>query len=146
MYDIQHFFICRPSDFTVSEDAEIELRTVATTALAVIRSNHSAWSHPFNTWYWKGHKLRASIIVGHPGIYSISIVRRFTILPRVKTTKTKCNFLMPSISLLQYVNIVSAQRLLMSSYFYPRNTLGPLSHVCTLYTVQLTACRVYNHM
>jgi hypothetical protein len=30
MYDIQHCFICRPSDSTVSEDAEIEPRTVAT--------------------------------------------------------------------------------------------------------------------
>jgi hypothetical protein len=32
MYDIQHCFICRPSDSTVSEDAGIEPRTVATTA------------------------------------------------------------------------------------------------------------------
>ncbi len=44
MHDIQHFFICRPSDFTVSEDAGIVPRTVATTALAVRRSNHSARS------------------------------------------------------------------------------------------------------
>ncbi len=33
MYVIQHCFICRPSDFTVSEDAGIEPRTVATLAL-----------------------------------------------------------------------------------------------------------------
>jgi len=45
MYDIQHCFICRPSDSTVSEDARIEPRTVATTALAVRRSNHTARSH-----------------------------------------------------------------------------------------------------
>ncbi len=46
-FDIQHCFICRPSGSTVSEDAGIEPRTVfATTALAVRRSNHSAWSHP----------------------------------------------------------------------------------------------------
>jgi hypothetical protein len=32
---IQHCFICRPSDSNVSEDAGIEPRTVATTALAV---------------------------------------------------------------------------------------------------------------
>ncbi len=38
MYDIQHCFICRPSVFTVSEDAGIEPMTVATTALAVRRS------------------------------------------------------------------------------------------------------------
>jgi hypothetical protein len=46
MYNIQHCFICRPSDSTVSKNAEIEPRTVATTALAVRRSNHSARSHP----------------------------------------------------------------------------------------------------
>ncbi len=39
---IQHCFICRPSDSTVSEDAGIEPRTVATTALAVRRSYHSS--------------------------------------------------------------------------------------------------------
>jgi hypothetical protein len=53
MYFIQHCFcfICRPSDFTVSEDAGIEPRSVATLALAVRRCNHSAISHshpPFN--------------------------------------------------------------------------------------------------
>ena len=37
---IQHCFICRPSNFTVSEDAGIEPRTVATLALAV-RSSRS---------------------------------------------------------------------------------------------------------
>jgi hypothetical protein len=49
MYNIQHCFICRPSDFTVSEDAGIEPRKVATTALAVRRSNHTARSHPQNS-------------------------------------------------------------------------------------------------
>ncbi len=42
----KHCFICRPSDSTVSEDAGIETRTVATTASAVRRFNHSARSHP----------------------------------------------------------------------------------------------------
>jgi hypothetical protein len=46
MYFIQHGFICRPSDSTVSEDAGIKPRTVATSALTVRRSNHSARSHP----------------------------------------------------------------------------------------------------
>ncbi len=36
----------RPSDSNVSEDAGTEPRTVATSALAVKRSNHSARSHP----------------------------------------------------------------------------------------------------
>ncbi len=39
MYDIQHCFICRPTDSTASEDAGFEPRTVATTALTVRRSN-----------------------------------------------------------------------------------------------------------
>jgi hypothetical protein len=34
-----------PSDFTVSEDAGMEPRTGATSAVAVRRSNHSARSH-----------------------------------------------------------------------------------------------------
>ncbi len=40
LYCIQNCFICRPSDSTVSEDAGTEPRTVATSALAVRRSNH----------------------------------------------------------------------------------------------------------
>jgi hypothetical protein len=46
MYFIQHCFICRPSDFTVSEDARIGTRTFATLALVARCSNHSARSHP----------------------------------------------------------------------------------------------------
>jgi hypothetical protein len=42
MYITQHCFIFLPSDSTVSEDAVIEPRTVATKALAVRRSYHSA--------------------------------------------------------------------------------------------------------
>ncbi len=44
-YFVQHCFICRPSDSTVSEDAGTEPRTVTTLALATRRSNHSARSH-----------------------------------------------------------------------------------------------------
>jgi hypothetical protein len=46
MYVIQHCFICRPSDSTVSEDAGIEPRTVTTLALTARRSNYLARSHP----------------------------------------------------------------------------------------------------
>ncbi len=38
MYFVQHCFICRPLDFTVSEDAEIKPRFVSSLALAVRRS------------------------------------------------------------------------------------------------------------
>jgi hypothetical protein len=45
MFIIQHYFIWHPSHSTVLEDAGIKTRTVATTALTVRRSNHSARSH-----------------------------------------------------------------------------------------------------
>ncbi len=51
MYFIQHCFICRPSDSTVTEDAGIEPRIVATAALPVTRPNHSATSHPHLSFY-----------------------------------------------------------------------------------------------
>jgi hypothetical protein len=72
MYDIQHCFTCRPSDSTVSEDAGIELRTVATTALAVRRSNlsaryrpHSARSHPLINTYVDNDLLHLLQGMGH---------------------------------------------------------------------------------
>ncbi len=43
---IQHCYICHPSDSAVSEDAGIEPRTVATSALIVRCFNHSARSRP----------------------------------------------------------------------------------------------------
>ncbi len=46
MYVIQNCFICRPSDSTVSENAGIAPRTVATLALTARRSHPSARSHP----------------------------------------------------------------------------------------------------
>jgi hypothetical protein len=49
MFYIQHCFICRLSDYNVSEDAGIEPRTVSTSALAVRRSIHSARPHPQTT-------------------------------------------------------------------------------------------------
>ncbi len=48
LYFIQHCFICRPTDSTVSEGAGIEPRKVVTSALAVRRSSHSATSHPYS--------------------------------------------------------------------------------------------------
>jgi hypothetical protein len=39
-------YVIRPSDSTVSEDAGIETRTVATLALTATRSNHSVRSRP----------------------------------------------------------------------------------------------------
>ncbi len=46
IYVIQNCFICRPSDYTLSEDAVIQHRTDATSASTVGRSNHSDRSHP----------------------------------------------------------------------------------------------------
>jgi len=45
MSNIQHCFICRPSDFSVLADARFEPRAVAELALAARRSNHKARSH-----------------------------------------------------------------------------------------------------
>jgi hypothetical protein len=45
MYVIQHCFMCRPSDSTVSDDAGIEPRSVATLGLTARRSYHSARSN-----------------------------------------------------------------------------------------------------
>jgi hypothetical protein len=59
MYCIQQCFICRPFRFHcvgASEDAGIKPGTVATLALAVRRSNHSAKSHPFKAG-WKNRRL-----------------------------------------------------------------------------------------
>ncbi len=67
MYDIQHCFICRPSDSTVLEDAGIEPRTVATTALAVRRSRRSARSHPQAT----------DLIHNRPQTYLRRVAERF---------------------------------------------------------------------
>jgi hypothetical protein len=47
MYFIQQRFICRPLDSTVSEDAGIKPRTIASWTLTVRRSNHSARFHPY---------------------------------------------------------------------------------------------------
>jgi hypothetical protein len=51
MYVIQHCVICHPLDSTVSEDAGIEPRTVATLALTARGSNHLAKSHPHRIEY-----------------------------------------------------------------------------------------------
>jgi hypothetical protein len=45
MHVIQHCFICRLSDSTVSEDAGIEPRTVMTLTLTARLCHHSARSH-----------------------------------------------------------------------------------------------------
>ncbi len=50
IYFFQHCFICRPSNFTVSEYAAwLEPRTVAALALAVRHSNLSTRCHPHST-------------------------------------------------------------------------------------------------
>ncbi len=49
VYVIPHRFICRPSKFTVSEDAGIEPRTAASLALTARRPYHSARSLIY-TW------------------------------------------------------------------------------------------------
>ncbi len=81
MYDIQLCFICRPSDSTVSEDAVIEHRTVATKLLAVRRSNHSARSQPHSARSRPLVELAALVItfpkrtsIYHHGLRPIPII------------------------------------------------------------------------
>ncbi len=50
MYFIQHCFICSPSDSIMSADAGIEPRKVATSEMAVRRSNQSARSRSSDGW------------------------------------------------------------------------------------------------
>jgi hypothetical protein len=72
-YFIQYCFICRPSDSTVSEDAGIEPRTVATSALDVRRSHpHSARSHPHSARSHP-HSVRSH---QHSKLYLLSMLAR----------------------------------------------------------------------
>ncbi len=66
IYD-QHCFICRLLDFTLSENAGIEPRTIITSALAIRGSNHSARSHPLLGWISSRNRLEL-ILSGHTRI------------------------------------------------------------------------------
>jgi hypothetical protein len=63
VYALYSTLVCRPSDSTVSEDAGIEHRTVATLALAVSRSSHSATSHPLFVQISQDYNKRNHYIV-----------------------------------------------------------------------------------
>ena len=83
MYDIQHCFICRPTDSTVSEDAEIEPRTVVTSALAVRRSSHSATSHP-------QVKLLPLLSISGDLYYNVRHLHRWSLGANMREGKTAC--------------------------------------------------------
>ncbi len=69
LYFIQHCFICRPSDSTVSNAGKWDrIRTVATLALAVSRSNHSARSHPLR--FPVKSVSNVEMLQGPPGVQS----------------------------------------------------------------------------
>jgi hypothetical protein len=73
MIAIQYCFICCLSDSTVSEDAGIVPRTVATTALAVRRSNHSARSHPPCALVESDENMRECILLSSLTLRSSSV-------------------------------------------------------------------------
>ncbi len=52
-YFIQHCFVCRPSDFAASEDAVIEPRTVAISALAARCSKHLIRENLVSEMVWR---------------------------------------------------------------------------------------------
>ncbi len=88
MYCIQHCLICRPSDTAVSEDAEIEPRTVTTSALAVRRSNHQARSHPR---LGLGTEFRSEKIPRN-GLGMISVIpRKKAVIPRHSEFRGRAN-------------------------------------------------------
>ncbi len=64
-------YLGRPSDFTVSEDAGIEPRTVATLALTARRSNRTARSHQSTYSNWKKRFFQCTYIQLHCVVYAI---------------------------------------------------------------------------
>jgi hypothetical protein len=102
MYFIQHCFIFRPSDSTVSEDAGIEPRTVATLALTVRRSNHSAKPHQndqnvvltlekFCSSHGNNHFFSTSIFHFTVGTTSLLLGSLFGIKVTTRKWNTRCN-------------------------------------------------------
>ncbi len=83
MYFIQHCFICHLSDFTMSEDAGIEPKTVATLALAVRRSNHSLLASSFS-FDWTPKSLYFE-----KGIYSLFYLT--SCIPTLNMESTHCS-------------------------------------------------------
>ncbi len=72
MYVFQHCFICRWLHSTLSEDAGIEPRTVATLTLAGRRSNHSARSHPWGQWkklHYEGQCCGSGMFIPDPTFF-----------------------------------------------------------------------------
>ncbi len=100
MYYIQHIcFICRPSDSTVSEDAGMEPKNVATLALAVRRSKHSARFHPqlarYHPQLARYHpqlaRYHPQLARSHPQLvrYHPQLARSLTQLSSVLSNETK---------------------------------------------------------
>jgi hypothetical protein len=80
MYFIQHRFICRPSGFTVPEDAGIEPRTVATFGIGSQTLSPLGYrSYP--------HSARP-----HPAHYTLT--RIYYLVPFIKTILTRRKFLL----------------------------------------------------
>ncbi len=91
MYVIQHSFICRPSDSTVSKDAGIKPRTVETLALTDRRrSNQSARSHPHSTRSHP-HSARShpNSYISHPHSSNLILTRIDLIHTRLDLAQTR---------------------------------------------------------
>ena len=99
MYFFQHCFFCRPSYYTVSQDAGTDPKTRATNALAVRRSNHSARTNfPMKKCDVEIFYLRIIIgcvvvrreILDHESKYHIRKEKSmFKLTPILKQTKTE---------------------------------------------------------
>ncbi len=75
MYFIYHCFICRPLHSTVSEDAGIEPRTVATSALAVRRSDHTRFD--LKGHFWNIHRKIYLNCNANPHTLGLAIVKYY---------------------------------------------------------------------
>jgi hypothetical protein len=101
MYVISHCFIWRPSDSTMSEDAGIEPRTVADSALAARCSNHSPRLHPWLRFSTKFDLIGSStdlrfLYLYHSSVHSLLVHRQLAKQRRVPsptvTSPMNCPF------------------------------------------------------
>ncbi len=74
VYCIQHCFICRPSDSTVTEDAGIEPRTVATSALAVRRTGNNRLAKIGIVFCQLSQSLQGIQYIGTAHAFKLSVV------------------------------------------------------------------------
>ncbi len=131
VHDVRHCLVCRPSDYTVSEDAEIGPRTIATMAVDVRRSNHSAKSHPIIFTQYKLHICaQSSKFINYPTIVSPSIAGNHSLL----LLQADCVILQPQLRLKECFKIVHLHFHSFCSILAPSLEILPPKCLCCLST------------